>query len=136
MRKRSVNEINELIRSTAALNHQPQLSTHFRAHIHQYSTAASGEPEPVAPRLVVTEMNPHGQEIDFVGVGASETVCSHNPGANAPAKRWPIERLVEAARKSARTNCVWLILEEQATSNLRLASPPALPNMRHATRRH
>jgi len=119
MRKRSFTEIKELIGSPtrpqpSTLNPQPS-SAH---HLHQYLqlTAALGaNAEPVAPRLVVTDdeiaaaKNKFG--LDDLGPG-EQPVLALNPGAEyGPAKRWPVERFIEAASKiQQRTNCVWLIL--------------------------
>jgi heptosyltransferase-2 len=127
MRKRSVNEIQRLIRSPApaqlsTLN--PQLVSAHQIHQYLHLVAALGaNPEPLAPRLVVTEdeVTVARKKFGLEQMAASgRPLLALNPGAEyGPAKRWPIERFIEAARQiQQRTNCFWVILGGRGDTGL------------------
>ncbi|MGB8370815.1 MAG: lipopolysaccharide heptosyltransferase II [Verrucomicrobiia bacterium] len=119
MQKRSVGEINSLISGTGfqPVNHPntgqrpvPPLNAH---QIHEYLhlvAALGANPEPLPPTLFVTP-----EEIEAVKkkFGLSEIkrpLFGLNPGAEyGPAKRWPVEKFIAAAREiQNQTNCTWL----------------------------
>jgi heptosyltransferase-2 len=122
MRKRSVAEINQL---TAGPASHPASSIQYPAsahHLHQYLhlvAALGANPAPLAPRLVVAdeELIAVAKRFGLENLAASgRPLLALNPGAEyGPAKRWPIERFIAAAREiQQRTNCTWLILGGQA----------------------
>lgn len=116
MRKRSVSEIRRLV--SAANNVSRFAFQDSDHHIHHYLhlvAALGANPEAVPPQLTVTpgELKAVVQKFNL---GAQFTnnrpVFGLNPGAEyGPAKRWPAERFIAAAREvQKRTNCVWLLL--------------------------
>jgi heptosyltransferase-2 len=118
MRKRSVSEINGLISGSTR---RPAASIQYPAsahHLHQYLHlvgALGANPEPLAPRLVVADGEVAAVRkrfgLDELSAGG-RPLFALNPGAEyGPAKRWPLERFIAAAREiQNRTNCRWLIL--------------------------
>lgn len=116
MRKRTVEEIHELTDETAPATPEKRPGTgNPRAHqIYEYLqlTASLGaNPEPLTPQLTVTT-----DEIEAVRKKFGLTYCAQpvfglNPGAEyGPAKRWPVEKFIAAARAiRSQTNCAWLI---------------------------
>lgn len=123
MRKRSIAEIKKLItvsdgRATRDNEHASRITHHVPPHqIHDYLNLVAtlgANPEPLAARLELSE-----SEADVVlqKLGLWETraggtpIFGLNPGAEyGPAKRWPVERFIEAAREiHRRTNCTWLV---------------------------
>ncbi len=126
MHKRSATEIGELIRSP-----KPQPVPPVGAHqIHEYlhlvgALGASSEPMP--PCLIVS---PGEEEAAIRKFGLLEPVKDArpvfglNPGAEyGPAKRWPVEKFIAAAKEiQQRTNCVWLLFggrgDQQLTAQI------------------
>ena len=125
MHKRSVAEIKALI-AEAHPDHGSRTTHHASRityppsahHLHQYLhlvAALGASPEPLAPRLVVTPEETVAVAKKF-GLDTASTggrpLLGLNPGAEyGPAKRWPIERFVAAARElQQRTHCLWLIV--------------------------
>jgi heptosyltransferase-2 len=116
MRKRSGLEIRALIAGKAvAAGKAWRASNGFSAHqIHEYlhlAAALGANPEPIAPRVVVTPEEVRAAREKFGLENLTGPVFGLNPGAEyGPAKRWPAGRFAEAARRvQARTHCVWLI---------------------------
>jgi ADP-heptose:LPS heptosyltransferase len=113
MRKPSVAEIHR--RNAAPTGHAPRTTYHAGAHqIHEYlhlAAAVGAAPEPLAPNLVVTPDEMEAARRKF-GFEPAQLLFGLNPGAEyGPAKRWPVERFIAAAREiQQRTNCLWLIL--------------------------
>jgi heptosyltransferase-2 len=68
-------------------------------------------PEPLAPQLFVSSNEIEAARKQFGLEQMTLPVFGLNPGAEyGPAKRWPVERFITAAREiEKRTNCVWLI---------------------------
>jgi heptosyltransferase-2 len=131
MRKRSVAEINQLIARAAS---HPASSIQYPAsahHLYQYLhlvAALGANPEPIEPRLVVTddEVAAAAKKFGLENIAANgRLLLALNPGAEyGPAKRWPVERFIAAAREiQQRTDCTWLILGGQA--DVALAEPIA-----------
>ena len=122
MHKRSASEIRRLVAGSAASssigNRQSPIGNPSAHQIHEYLhlVAAFGtNPEPLAPCLLVTQEETEITAKKFNVDDASTNgrpLMALNPGAEyGPAKRWPIERFIAAARDiQQRTNCVWLIL--------------------------
>ncbi|HXR05053.1 MAG TPA: lipopolysaccharide heptosyltransferase II [Verrucomicrobiae bacterium] len=122
MRKRSVAEIkrrtgvapaSKIIPDKSETGETPVL--HPAAHqIHEYlhlAAAPGAKPEPIAPQLFVTPEEIEAAKEKFGLDKIIEPILGMNPGAEyGPAKRWPVERFITAAREiQNRTKCVWLI---------------------------
>jgi heptosyltransferase II len=122
MRKRSIGEIKRL---TADIRHPAsRLPYPASAHqIHEYlhlAAALGSNPEPLPPQLFVTL-----DEIDAVrkkfGLGESaHPIFGLNPGAEyGPAKRWPVERFIAAAKEiQKRIDCAWLVFGGKGDTEL------------------
>jgi lipopolysaccharide heptosyltransferase II len=116
MRKRSVNEIKNLISADGAID-VSRFTFPASAHqVHDYLhliAALGANPEPLPTQLVVTpgEIKAAAQKFDLTSQ-FNRPLFGLNPGAEyGPAKRWPAERFIAAAREiQKRTNCLWLIL--------------------------
>ncbi len=115
MHKRSASEITRLIRETAPA--APVVQPAGAHHIYQYLhlTAALGaKPDPLPPRLVVPDADvvQFGAKFGLAG-GSKESAVwlGLNAGAEyGPAKRWPEERFIEAARQiQQRLKWGWLV---------------------------
>jgi heptosyltransferase-2 len=117
MHKRSVSEIKRLIAtSDATRNMQHATSATHQLNDYLFLASALGaNPDPIPPQLVVTpgEVKAAAQKFNFGGqLNGNRPVFGLNPGAEyGPAKRWPAERFIAAAREiQKRTNCVWVVL--------------------------
>ncbi len=137
MRKRSVSEIRRLVAADVSRRtiHENRAFTSVatNAHqIHEYlhlAGALGANPEPLPPQLFVSpdEIEAAKRKLGLEKV--TGPIFGLNPGAEyGPAKRWPVERFIAAAREiQNRTNCVWLIfggkndmeLAERINSELR-----------------
>jgi heptosyltransferase-2 len=112
MRKRSVVEIQRCIATDSA-------TTVYSAaahHVHHYLRLAAvlgASPEIMAPRIQVSDDSVEQARGKF-GLTrlAGRSWFGLNPGAEyGPAKRWPAERFVAAARiVQAKTQCRWMVL--------------------------
>ena len=128
MRKLSPREISRLINLPAAHTRHAASHTPAASHqIHEYlnlAAALGANPEPLAPSLAVTpqEVATIVAKFDLGALSPSGPILGLNPGAEyGPAKRWPAERFIAAAREiQERTNCAWLIFggrSDIATAN-------------------
>jgi heptosyltransferase-2 len=116
MRKRTNSEIRELIKPDAVAV-QPstfslQPSTCHQIHEYLHLAAALGaNPRPLPPQLFVLPEEIESTKIKFGLEKISQPVFGLNPGAEyGPAKRWPVEKFIAAAREiQQRTNCVWIL---------------------------
>ena len=138
MRKRSVGEIKELAAATnqSRTGRTPvPLSSAHQIHEYLHLVATLGaNPEPLAPQLTVTPDEIEAAKKKF---GLSETtqpIFGLNPGAEyGPAKRWPIERFIAAAKQiQQRTNCVWVLTGGKNDAVLAAQIQSAIGN-RHST---
>ena len=91
--------------------------------IHEYlhlAAALGANPEPLAPQLFVAPEEIEAAKIKFGLSEITQPIFGLNPGAEyGPAKRWPAERFIAAAREIQRqTNCAWLIFGSQADAPL------------------
>jgi heptosyltransferase-2 len=122
MRKRTAAEIQKLTQSSAGVspaNSLPDadgtsalLSSAHQIHEYLHLAAALGaNPEPLAPQLSITPEEIEAAKKKFGLSEIKQPIFGLNPGAEyGPAKRWPVERFIAAAREiQQRTNCVWLI---------------------------
>ena len=119
MHKRSEAEIRKLV----AADNRQGLNTDSRvlpnaamnAHqIHEYLQLAAtlgANPEPVPPQLFVTPEEIAAARRHCGLETLTGPVFGLNPGAEyGPAKRWPADRFIAAARElQQRTHCVWLL---------------------------
>jgi ADP-heptose:LPS heptosyltransferase len=123
MRKRSAREIQRLVAATPDAPPRPRSESDApRAalaasahHIHEYlhlASALGANPDPVAPLLRVRDDEVASAKARFGLEHEQRPVLALNPGAEyGPAKRWPAERFIAAAREiQRRTGCVWLVL--------------------------
>jgi heptosyltransferase-2 len=116
MRKRSVGEIRALVAANVnRRNDRALTSAATRAHqSHEYlnlAAALGANPEPLPPKLFVAPEEIKAAREKFGLDGISNPVFGLNPGAEyGPAKRWPVERFIAAAKEiQQRTNCVWIL---------------------------
>jgi heptosyltransferase-2 len=127
MRKLSVREIHRRTGVPDPITLHVSRFTGQGAHqIHEYLhlvAAVGASAEPLAPELEVTPAEIASIERKFLaglfsGSGSKQPPLFFglNPGAEyGPAKRWPVERFIEAARQiQQRTNCTWLIFGGKA----------------------
>jgi heptosyltransferase-2 len=122
MHKRSDSEIQHATRNTqhAALRvshftfQGPTLTHHIHSYLH-LTAALGANSDPLPPLLTVTPDELQATASKF-GLPSSTAptapVFALNSGAEyGPAKRWPIDRFIEAALQiQKQTNCTWLIL--------------------------
>ena len=116
MRKPTAREVRRLVVDPQIFGGAiaPPESAHQLYEYLHLVTALGANKEPLPPCLVVTPTEVEAAKQKF---GLLESLKSErpllglNPGAEyGPAKRWPAERFIAAAREiQGRTNCVWLI---------------------------
>jgi heptosyltransferase-2 len=125
MRKRSVTEIKWLIGSATVTSRNSKLETrNCSAHqIHEYLhlvAALGANPEPLPPQLFVSPDEIEATKKKF-GLGEITTpIFGSNPSAEyGPAKRWPAERFIAAAKEiQKRTDCTWLVFGGKGDTEL------------------
>jgi len=116
MRKPTIREIRLLIddpRISTSGFKPPTTAHHVYEYLHLVAALGASE-EPTPPSLVVTPAEVEGTSQRFgllEALKAARPLLGLNPGAEyGPAKRWPAERFIVAAREiQERTNCEWLI---------------------------
>jgi heptosyltransferase-2 len=111
MHKRSKSEIRQLIAQTPDAKPQTPSSAH-QIHEYLHLTAALGaDPEPLAPQLTVTAEEIETAKKKFGLEKIIGPIFGLNPGAEyGPAKRWPVEKFIAAAKEIQRqTNCAWIL---------------------------
>jgi len=110
-KRRSATEVQRLLRENPE---KPRDSFPSAAHhVHDYLRivgALGGNTTPLAPEIRVTETEVSAIRARF-GANEGKPLLGLNPGAEyGPAKRWPEERFVAAARTlTAQTDCYWWI---------------------------
>jgi len=114
MQKRSTAEIEALVADNSKLKTQNSKLAPSAHQIHEYlhlAAALGANPEPLAPQLFVTPDEVEAAKKKFGLDKISNPIFGLNPGAEyGPAKRWPVEKVIAAAREIQRqTNCVWLL---------------------------
>ena len=112
MRKRFESEIRQLTsQNSQSSNPAIQQSSH---QIHEYLHLASAlgtKTEPLPPQLFAAPEEVEAAKIKF-GLGQiSQPIFGLNPGAEyGPAKRWPVEKFIAAAKEiQQRTDCLWIL---------------------------
>ena len=111
MRKLSVMEIRNLISQTPDARPQIPVSSHqIREYLH-LAAALGANPEPVAPQLFVSPGEIEAAKKKFGLEEITQPIFGLNPGAEyGPAKRWPVERFIAAAKEiQQRTSCAWIL---------------------------
>jgi heptosyltransferase-2 len=126
MPKRSVNEVNRLVRLSAGTPPPATGNSHNRAihQIHDYlrlAAALGANPEPLPPKLEISAAEKRQAEDAFLGNARNQVqdavpgkpliLLGLNPGAEyGPAKRWPVASFAAVAREVSHRlgNCVWL----------------------------
>jgi heptosyltransferase-2 len=113
MHKRSVSEIRAaIIRPQDSASHITYPASAHQIHEYLHLAAALGaNPEPIAPLLFVTLQEIEAARKKFGLETVSGPVVGLNPGAEyGPAKRWPVERFIAAAKEvHSQTHCAWLL---------------------------
>ena len=114
MQKRSESEIQQLISQNPESRIQnPEISK--SAHqIFEYlnlAAALGANPEPLPPQLFVTPEEIEAAKKKFGLEKITQPIFGLNPGAEyGPAKRWPVEKFIAAAKEiQQRTNCIWIL---------------------------
>jgi lipopolysaccharide heptosyltransferase II len=140
MHKRTVAEINALIslKPEAGMQRPEPPNTSHQSFEYLHVAAAMGaNPEPLPPKLLVTsnEVAVIGKKFGLErGIGP---IFGLNAGAAyGPAKRWPVEKFIAAAREiQKRTNCAWILFggkdDAEITNQIQSApgSGPAIHNL-------
>jgi heptosyltransferase-2 len=114
MRKRSVGEIKRLIAENPESRIQnPEIakSSHQIFEYLNLAAALDANPEPLPPELFVTLEEIQAAKEKFGLNETTQPIFGLNPGAEyGPAKRWPVERFIAAAKEiQQRTNCAWIL---------------------------
>ena len=114
MHKRTESEIQQLIsQKPEARGQKPEVqkSAHQIFEYLNLTAALGAYPEPLAPQLFVTQQEVEAVKIKFGLEKITAPIFGLNPGAEyGPAKRWPVEKFVAAAKEiQLRTNCVWIL---------------------------
>ena len=116
MRKRSESEIRALVAADVNRRTDRALtSAATGAHqIHEYlhlAAALGANPEPLPPQLFVTAEEVEVAKKKFGLEKITQPIFGLNPGAEyGPAKRWPVEKFITAAKEiQQRTNCAWIL---------------------------
>jgi heptosyltransferase-2 len=117
MRKLSVRAVNQQIRKSGLATLPPRAASFAAHHVHQYLhlvATLGANPDPVQPELAV-----QAEELETVAAkfnlanerNQGRPLLGLNPGAEyGPAKRWPVDRFVAAAREiQMRTGGLWLL---------------------------
>ena len=128
-KRRSVSEIRLLIRDQPAKPRDTSPESAHQILDYLYITAALGaNPAPIAPIIAVQPDEVTAARKRF-GAPEGRPLFGLNPGAEyGPAKRWPVERFVEAARIiSEQTNCQWWVFGNAAEMPLAESIVEKLP---------
>jgi heptosyltransferase II len=138
MHKRSVAEIRALVAADVNRRSDHALtSAATGAHqIHEYlnlAAALGANPEPLPPQLFVTPKEIEATKKKFGLDKISNPIFGLNPGAEyGPAKRWPVEKFIAAAKEiQKRTNCAWILFGGKSDATIikqiesAIVNPPA-----------
>jgi heptosyltransferase-2 len=141
MHKRSVNEIKRLadtadqsrtgVSPVRAGGTPALLSNAHQIHEYLHLVAALGaNPEPLPPQLVVTPGEIEAVKKKFGLSEIKRPLFGLNPGAEyGPAKRWPVEKFIAAAREiQNRTNGTWLVFGGETDAAIANRIESAIPS--------
>jgi heptosyltransferase-2 len=114
MRKRSIGEIKSLVTANESRTGGTPVLLSSAHQIYEYLhlvSALGTNPEPLPPKLFVTPEEIEATTKTFGLDKISNPIFGLNPGAEyGPAKRWPIDKFIAAAKQiQQRTNCVWIL---------------------------
>jgi heptosyltransferase-2 len=114
MRKRSIGEIRELIAGASKIKNQKSKIDPSAHQIFEYlnlAAALGANLEPLPPQLFIAPEEIEAAKKKFGLDEITPPVFGLNPGAEyGPAKRWPVEKFISAAKEIQRqTNCVWIL---------------------------
>jgi heptosyltransferase II len=114
MRKRSVAEIKELIAKNPESRIQnPEIpkSAHQIFEYLNLAAALGVNPELLPPQLFVAPEEIEAAKKKFGLEKITQPIFGLNPGAEyGPAKRWPVEKFIAAAKEiQQQTNCIWIL---------------------------
>ncbi len=123
MAKRSLGEIHRLTDESEVSNTPAQPPPPLAHQIYEYlhlAAALGANPEPLAPRLIVSGQEVESAREKFGLKNGSQPVFGLNPGAEyGPAKRWPADKFAATAREIQRhTNCAWIIFGGKSDARL------------------
>jgi len=124
MRKRTESEIKALITANPqSLPRMPQFSPSVhqsREYLHLAAAVLGANPEPLPAALFVTTQEVDAARQKFALSAIANPIFGINPGAEyGPAKRWPIERYIAAAKEvQKKTNCAWIVFGGRNESDL------------------
>jgi heptosyltransferase-2 len=123
MHKRSTGEIKKLIAENPEPRTQNPATPKSAHQIFEYlnlSAALGANPESLPPQLFVLPEEIETAKKKFGLEKITQPIFGLNPGAEyGPAKRWPVERFVAAAKEiQQRTNCVWILFGGKGDSQL------------------
>jgi heptosyltransferase-2 len=129
MRKRSVGEIKVLIRGTGFQPVPPSSAHQIHEYLHLVAVLGAN-PESMPPQLVVTPDEIEAVKKKFGLNVIGRPIFGLNPGAEyGPAKRWPVEKFIAAAREiQNRTNCTWLTFSSKADMAIASRIESAIPS--------
>ncbi len=140
MHKRTVEEIKELVAQKPQTGSgKPELpkSAHQSYEYLHLAAAMGANPEPLPPKLFVTlgEVEVAGKKFGLER--STGPIFGLNPGAEyGPAKRWPVEKFIAAAKEiQQQTKCTWILFggknDAGITNQIHSAfgSGPALHNL-------
>ncbi len=139
MRKRPIREIRELIASPKIQNSKFKIQNSSAHQIHEYLrlvAALGANPAPLAPQLFVAPDEIECAKKKFGVESGSTLTLGLNAGAEyGPAKRWPIERFIAAAREiQQRTDCLWLLFGDRGDVDTATRIESELRNAKRETR--
>jgi heptosyltransferase-2 len=111
MRKLSVAEIKTLIIQTPNTRPLTPISTHQIYEYLQLSAALGANPEPLPPQLFIASEEIEAAKKKFGLLEITQPIFGLTPGAEyGPAKRWPVEKFIAAAKEiQQRTDCLWIL---------------------------
>jgi len=137
MQKCSIAEIRRLVAadvSRRADHNDRAFTSAATAHqLHEYLhlvAALGANPEPLPPQLVVTPDEVEAVKKKFGVDEIKRPLFGLNPGAEyGPAKRWPVEKFIAAAREiQNRTNCTWLTFGGETDAAMAHRIESAIPS--------
>jgi heptosyltransferase-2 len=114
MRKRSAGEIKKLVSENSKFKIQNSKFPQSAHQIFEYLNlvdAPGAKTEPLAPQLFVMPEEIEAAKKKFGLEKITQPIFGLNPGAEyGPAKRWPLEKFVAAAKEiQQQTNCIWIL---------------------------
>ena len=130
LQKRSVAEIQRLIaQPRPAARPIPSASHQIHEYLHLAAAALGTNPEPLAPQLTVAPEEVSAAAKKFGLEPTTSPIFGLNPGAEyGPAKRWPVERFIAAAREiQQRTHCAWILFGGKGDQDLTAQIASAIP---------